>query len=529
VASTLSALLLSGAGPVALALDERVELFAWLVLAPTVLVLGVAALFARGRWSAVGYGLVPAATLGVLALASHEATLGAWPDPDLQYRALGGVLVLGVLLRGRLAPPLCAALAATVLGTTVWMLPERSPSAAGDDRLVVLLTLDTTRGDAFDFIDDRDAASTPELSALARTSTVFREAHAPIGLTGPAHTSFFTSQAPIEHDVLGNGEIVGADLPWLPTELQAEGWTTRAYVSASVLDAVLGFDRGFTVFDSTFQGRLARAHPLMRFRGYQNLPGSAHSRPANETLELVDLEPEGPTFVWVHLYDAHWPYTPTVEAAEAQGLEGVLELPDTLRGPGVEDDERRRGHRQYLAEVSDLDAAVEALLERLPPDATLVVVGDHGESMGEHGDWFTHGHDSRRAVSHVPWLVRGPDWPAQVVEEPVSTVGVGPMLRDICGLGAEVSSTVWVETVAMKSGALKLGPEGRDRFINGTVRDANGSTTVHAEGGLESEGLADDRRDAAATDFAARAALAGGGTVEPSLAVALEALGYVEP
>lgn len=521
---------LSSGNPVALQPDELLHVLGWVALAPA-LVGALAALLVKSRWGAIGAGLVPLAALAVLAALSPDAALGTWPDLDLRFRVVGGAMLALLALRSRFAPGIAAVLAVGLVGLIGWMAPPLGNLSSGSDRLVVLVTLDTVRGDAFSFNRVDAEAHTPALAALAATSTVFREAHSPMGLTGPAHTSLLSGLDPLDHGVLGNGESVDADVPWLPSELQDAGWTTRAYVSASVLDAHLGFGRGFEVFDSTFRDRVARGHPLFRFLGYRNLPGSAHSRPGADTLQLVDLEPEGPTFVWVHLYDAHWPYEPSLEAAERQGLDEVLEIPEALRtAVDHEAAYQERGRRQYLAELEDLDALVGGLVERLPGGATLVVVGDHGEAMGENGRFFAHGHDSRHAISHVPLLIHGPGWQRTVVDTPVGTARVADTLRAICGLDAAaplsgdaaVVSAV-VSAVAMRSGLTLIGRVD-DRFINGTVRDARGAATVFDDGKSEgSEALLPD-----AHRLAEQAGTTSSTPPEPTMAAALEALGYVD-
>ncbi|HJN73130.1 MAG TPA: sulfatase [Myxococcota bacterium] len=526
----LGAWCLGGGTPVALQPAELLLLLLVAAVGPAVVAALAAGLLAGDRAGALGYGLLPLSALLLLATFSPEATLGTWPDTDLRFRVFGGVLVLGVLLRGRLAPWIGAGLfvASVAMGARLVPRLELVPPVAAPDRLVVLLTLDTARGDAFDFDTPGARAHSPRLSALAEESTVFRAAHSPIGFTGPAHASLLSGRSPWEHGVTSNGEALPPELPWLPERLREAGWSTRAYVSTSVLDASLGFDRGFEVFDSTFVGRLARSHPLLRFLGYRNLPGSVHGRVGGDTLELVDLEPDGPTFVWVHLYDAHWPYTPSLEAARRQGLDGPVDIPEELRSVvGPEHPLLQQGVSQYLAELDDLDALAGSLVERMPPEATLIVVGDHGEALGEDGRYFTHGHDSREHITHVPLLVRGPGWTPGPVDTAVSTRRVADTLAVACGLEAPAPLTPEVEPELVESVAvrgLSFGRPGDERFLSATLREGGEVLTIDAEGRLEgsltlvpqAEALRRATREAA------------GGQLEPSMAAALEALGYLE-
>ena len=82
--------------------------------------------------------------------------------------------------------------------------------------------------------------------------------------------------------------------------------------------------------------------------------------------------------------------------------------------------------------------------EAVPTRDTLVVVtGDHGESLGEHGVWFNHGDDVYETSVHVPFAIR---WPGRVqaalkVETPVDGTMVAPTILGLVGLSPPASMT----------------------------------------------------------------------------------------
>ncbi|MDP6932645.1 MAG: sulfatase-like hydrolase/transferase, partial [Myxococcota bacterium] len=130
---------------------------------------------------------------------------------------------------------------------------------------------------------------------------------------------------------------------------------------------------------------------------------------------LGELDAQRPLFLWVHLYDAHYPYSPPEPYTE--------QFPE----------------RPYDGEIAYMDAQLARLDEALAKadrDPYWMVVGDHGESHGEHRE-LTHGLFTYDATQRVPFIVSGPRQASpiqpQTVEEPVSIVDVTPTALSILG------------------------------------------------------------------------------------------------
>ncbi|HEX5759627.1 MAG TPA: sulfatase, partial [Thermoanaerobaculia bacterium] len=237
---------------------------------------------------------------------------------------------------------------------------SEAPRAAGPVERpdVLLLTIDTLRPDALGWVAGRNA--TPHLDALARSGFRFPAAVAPAPLTLPAHASMLSGLVPRRHGVRDNGQVLGGGFPVLGEALRGAGYATAAFVSGFPLSRQFGIDRGFDHFDD----RLTAGE------------GAWLERPAADTVAAAAAWAErarSPWFLWVHLYEPHYPYAP----------------PARLRGPGP------RG--AYDGEAALADEAVGTLVRRLDargrrqglPRLTLFAA-DHGESLGEHGEG-THG------------------------------------------------------------------------------------------------------------------------------------------
>jgi arylsulfatase A-like enzyme len=286
--------------------------------------------------------------------------------------------------------------------------PGRDPSAWN----ILLLTLDTTRADrlgAYGFA----GADTPNIDRVAREGVLFEQAESAAPLTLPAHTSLFTGRFPFQHGVRDNGAVLDPGELTLAQVLQTRGFRTAAFPASYVLDARWGLTRGFELYDGTF------GH-----RGGDGAQGDGMRRSADQivdrALAWLHTTSDARFFGWLHFYDAHTPYDPPQgQAYTATGYQGEIAFIDSQIG-------------RVLA---FLDA-------RHLRDRTLVVlVGDHGESLGEHGE-RTHGLFVYEAVTRVPLIISAPSsrMRGRRVADVVRSVDVMPTVLDL--LGIRVPSSV---------------------------------------------------------------------------------------
>jgi len=283
----------------------------------------------------------------------------------------------------------------------VWLLAmavsgARTPPSSADRPNVVLVTLDTTRADRLGCYGRADAG-TPNLDRLAARGVRFADAWSVVPITLPAHLSMMTGCTPVTHGVRDNGGArYDGRIPTLAVRLAANGYRTAAVVSASVLDSDWGANAGFSVYDDRFGGKSERS------------AASATTR----ALEIFGSSTE-PIFLWVHYFDPHWNYEPPPPFAE------------------------RYRDDPYQGEIASVDFELGRLfagLDKAKQKSIIVVVGDHGESLGEHGE-RTHGIFTYRATLSVPFLIAGPGIPAgRVVLEPVSILDLAPTVAELIGL-----------------------------------------------------------------------------------------------
>ena len=284
---------------------------------------------------------------------------------------------------------------------------------------VVLVTIDTWRADSFGAGGSPDIR-TPHLDRFFRTATQFADAWAPAPTTLASHASLLTGLWPTEHRIPRNGWPLPEDVPTLAEALHRGGLATGAFVSSAALDAAFGLSRGFDVYDANVTESVVRDQAW---------------RPAAETLAAATAwwnRTSGRRFLWVHLFEPHFPYAPdpvdfalydTGYRGEANGsMDFLFKLWDT---PALLDD-GARAHLQslYHAEITGLDRAIGTFLATVGSErgALVIVTADHGESLGEHGLNFKHGPWVYDADVHVPLALRGGGFGAALSAATVRTV-----------------------------------------------------------------------------------------------------------
>jgi arylsulfatase A-like enzyme/Tfp pilus assembly protein PilF len=303
-------------------------------------------------------------------------------------------------------------LAAAVLATAALYLakPRWARSLVGSKapRNLLLVSIDTLRADHLGCFGYA-GAQTPRMDGLARSGLRFARATTVMPLTLPAHSSLLTGTFPAWHGVRDNGGFYLADdQVTLAETLRDHGYRTGGFVSSFVLDHRWGISQGFERYFDDFD--------LDKFG---DAPGmDVIQRPGSETVDQaltwIAGDTARPFFAWVHLYDPHTPY----EAPEPFRSR----FPKTMVGA-------------YDAEIASSDAQLGRLLDALElagrlDDTLVIVTGDHGEMLGEHGEQ-SHGFFIYDAATHIPVIVSGPGVPVREVPDQIRIVDLMPTALEL--------------------------------------------------------------------------------------------------
>jgi len=202
----------------------------------------------------------------------------------------------------------------------------------------------------------------------------------------------------------GGGRLDGRQQT-IAKQLKSAGYSTAAFVGAFVLDRRFGLAEGFDVYDDRI-----RRDPNASERLEAERPASAV---IDRVLAWLDGNPTSPFFAWIHLYDPHAPYNPP---------------PEFLT----------RTRFAYDAEVMYADAQLARVIDWLTSrrliDRTLIIVaGDHGEGLGDHGE-RTHGMLLYDSTLRVPLVVKAPGVAPTRRDEAVSLVDIAPTILRAVGL-----------------------------------------------------------------------------------------------
>jgi tetratricopeptide (TPR) repeat protein len=277
-------------------------------------------------------------------------------------------------------------------------------------------------------------------------------------LTLPSHTTLFTGRLPPSHGVRDNVgyRLDGDSMPTMAGLLRARGFATDAAVSAYVLRASTGIAAGFDGYDDGIEVEAEEGLGHLERAGAQTVAIA---------LERLRAHPRRPLFFFLHLFEPHAPYAP----------------PEPWRS---------RLADPYDGEVATADAAVGTFLDGLRraglyDESLIVLLGDHGEGLGDHGE-KEHGILLNRETIQVPLLVKLPGgahagesvaWPVHLVDVlPTIAASVeldlpadlpGRSLLDAGADGRLVYSETYYPRLHFGWSGLRSLVDGRFHFIDG--------------------------------------------------------------
>lgn len=275
---------------------------------------------------------------------------------------------------------------------------------------VLLITIDTLRADHLGCYGYK-AVHTPTIDALARDGVLYPMAISQVPLTLPEHVAILTGTYPFHNHVQDfTAPPLSDKFRTLAQAFHDHGFATGAVVSSFVLDRSWGLSRGFDYYDDKFSGS-----------SYLEKNLALVERPAdssvNAATKWLAQHRARPFFFWLHLYDPHSPYDP----------------PEPFRS-------QYRTH-EYDGEIAYVDSQLARLVSwlktsRLYQRTWIVLLSDHGESLGDHGE-KEHGFFIYNSTVHVPLIVKPAARSARKlfpISTPVESIAVAPTILQMAGI-----------------------------------------------------------------------------------------------
>ena len=253
-----------------------------------------------------------------------------------------------------------------------WRYARASAPVSGP---IIIISIDTLRADHLPAYGYKKVR-TPAIDTLAADGVLFERAYSHAPQTLPAHAAIFSGRLPFENGVRDNvGFTVKSSERLLPQMLRDRGYTTGGVVSAFVLRKDTGIAQGFDFFDGEMAPATADASLMLVQRD-----GAASEAVAERWLDSIG---SSRAFLFLHLYEPHKPYAPPGRFAEYSPYDGEIAYSDEVIGRLM----------RYLKS------------HQLYDRSTIVLLSDHGEGLGDHGEQ-EHGLFVYDEAIHVPLIIK---------------------------------------------------------------------------------------------------------------------------
>lgn len=268
---------------------------------------------------------------------------------------------------------------------------------------IIVISIDTLRSDrlpAYGYT----RVDAPAIDQFCGDSILFERAYSQCPLTLPSHASVFTGTLPSEHGIRDNlGYDLNPKSRTIAEIVKAKGYATGAAVSAIVLRGETGIKRGFDFWDDDVEldpnslslGRAQRSGDITR--------GIAQ--------KWIGQHKSQPFFFFFHIYEPHTPYEPVEPFKSKYGetYDGEVATSDDIVG-------------KFLAYLRQ-----EGIYDR----ATIVLLSDHGEGLGDHGE-NEHGILLYRETIQVPLVLKMPHQAQKGtrVAAPVELIDIFPTIAE---------------------------------------------------------------------------------------------------
>ena len=359
----------------------------------------------------------------------------------------------------------------------------------GQDRSpdILLITIDTLRPDHLGLYG-YERPTSPRIDTVFAEGAIFERSYSVEANTPHSVLTLLSGLPPRHHGVRSFYELLPKEVAIVPDRLP-ETYQSAAFVSNIVLtNEAIGIASRFDHYDDFVDEPESDRENIYERRA---------SRTTDAALKWLaeSRDSERPLFLWVHYIDPHGPYDAPEGAPQRFESEEWASPPKVGRVAAYQFDPEITNGMTYLdrydEEIAYTDQHVGRLLDGYGAgaeldDAFVVLTADHGESMMEHGLWYTHGYHVWNEILRVPLLIRGPGVEAgrrtglasglDVAPTLLAAAGVaGPEPLDELGRGFDLRRNeerpdrVLVAEASLNEHRWRMGVRGNDKWIFSTL------------------------------------------------------------
>jgi len=313
---------------------------------------------------------------------------------------------------------------------------------------IILITVDCFRYDRCGFNGYQHQA-TPFLDKLSSESIIFDSAFATGPYTPESFPGIFAGLHANSTSYMGDliCKSIPSNTQTITSQLRKEGFDTLATVSNPHLSPDRNFDYGFDQYQNLrlktspsmvekksktpekgildkvrnfFEQRLEEQayypnpyvlpYLVHRCRQFNNWPTIDGEKIRTELISQLERysNTEDPTFAWCHFNDAHAPIHP-LKSPKVHDVGGPIRQlsADSAR---IANTKHSRCSKMYDNALRYIDTQIKLIFDGLSnmsllDNTAVIVVGDHGEGLGEHGVYNHPWHYMYDTLLHVPLLI----------------------------------------------------------------------------------------------------------------------------
>ena len=300
---------------------------------------------------------------------------------------------------------------------------------------IILVTIDTVRQDHLGYAGyGRDTS--PNMEKLAADGVTFLQATSFSDWTMPSQENLLTGRYPVTAIQDVNRILVPSSRQLLTEILKRYGYQTAAFVSNEWCKRKFGLNQGFDFYDDDFY-----------------LLERSITQYYDAILEWLNKKAARPFFLWLHLFEPHFPYEahdeyvykpsrPTEFDAYNRYFEDEEEMEKLWHNRmNLKEKDIERGKALYDGEISYIDGYLGRFLDDLKKrglfDTSMIIVtSDHGEGFGEHGLYFHHGYNITEEITRVPLIIKmsGNSPRGKVIGEQVQTSDIFDTILDVADI-----------------------------------------------------------------------------------------------